>query len=126
MNRHPLSALIASALLVVAVGCDKQPQRTDDQAPAEAGVDEREQPASDDEQPASDDAQEPAEEEASACPEPADYGGMCAMVITWALDPDTGTCCEYASPCGAPKDWQTFGNEADCVQAAGQASDSSD
>lgn len=121
MHRLALSALIAGALLIGAVGCDKQPQRTDDQPPAETDVAEREQPAADDQIADTDDTQEVADGDDAACPEPADYGGMCAMVITWALDPDTGTCCEYASPCGAPKDWQTFGSKADCVQAAGKA-----
>lgn len=49
-----------------------------------------------------------------ACPEARQPSGMCAQVITWAKDPDTGTCCEYPTPCHAPKNWKTFSSKDAC------------
>ncbi len=59
---------------------------------------------------------------AEECPPPEDSGQMCAQVIVWALSPD-GKCCEYPTPCHAPKDWETFNSAEECAQAVGEDSD---
>lgn len=53
----------------------------------------------------------------SECPPPRDSGEMCAQVIVWALSPE-GQCCQYPTPCHAPKDWETFSSEEECIDAA--------
>ena len=55
-----------------------------------------------------DPAPEPAE-----CPPPR-QGGICAEVVVWAKDPQTGACCQYGRPCDAPEGWETFYSEAEC------------
>lgn len=35
------------------------------------------------------------------------YTGSCIQVITYAINPDTGTCCVYANPCIVPDGWAT-------------------
>ncbi|MGM0559393.1 MAG: hypothetical protein ACQEVA_23620 [Myxococcota bacterium] len=54
--------------------------------------------------------------ESDACPDAREPSGMCAQVITWAKNPDTGTCCEYPTPCHAPKDWKTFSSREACEE----------
>ena len=48
------------------------------------------------------------------CPRPKPYQGGCIQVITYAKNPQTGTCCEYATPCAAPEGWQTYGSLSEC------------
>ncbi len=55
----------------------------------------------------------------ASCPAPQQSQAMCAQVITWAKDPNTGACCQYATPCEAPTGWQTFSDQAAC-QKSGQ------
>lgn len=50
-----------------------------------------------------------------ACPPPTrpDPGVGCAAVVTYAVDPASGLCCEYPDPCSAPPGWkQTFDADA--------------
>jgi len=35
------------------------------------------------------------------------YNGVCTQVITYAINPTTGTCCVYPNPCVVPDGWQT-------------------
>jgi hypothetical protein len=35
------------------------------------------------------------------------YNGVCTQVITYAINPQTGTCCTYPNPCVVPDGWQT-------------------
>jgi hypothetical protein len=35
------------------------------------------------------------------------FNGTCIQVITYAINPDTGTCCVYPNPCVVPDGWQT-------------------
>ncbi len=38
----------------------------------------------------------------------------CAQVITWGKDPATGTCCQYASPCNVPGEYDQFASQTEC------------
>lgn len=130
-------ALAIFALSLGLLGCDRGSQRTQDDAPSETGHPTAE-PAQD--EPAQDETDPDAPAEAppkadvgqmggespsdspdagptSDCPEPRRAQGMCAQVITFAQNPDTGTCCEYATPCHAPEDWTTFSSQAECAQS---------
>ncbi len=133
MFRYCSLILLAASLTLVSLGCDKKPQKPRTEPPAETGAQEpqpdaeqpdAEQPdagaADQDAQADTEDGEETDRGQAADCPKPRDYQGMCAQVITWARNPDTGTCCQYGSPCEAPQNWQTFTSEADCVQAGGQ------
>lgn len=113
--------LLLAAFALLSFGCDKKPQKPQTEQPAETGA-EQPEPAEPDAGDEETDAGESdtGEQEVSECPEAREYQGMCAQVITWVRNPDTGTCCQYGSPCEAPQDWQTFTSEADCVQAGGQ------
>lgn len=33
------------------------------------------------------------------------FQGGCIQVITYAINPETGTCCVYANPCSVPEGW---------------------
>lgn len=55
---------------------------------------------------------------APECPKPRRFSGGCIQVITYAKNPETGTCCEYPNPCSAPEGWATYFTLAEC-QAAG-------
>jgi hypothetical protein len=35
------------------------------------------------------------------------FNGVCTQVITYARNPETGTCCVYPNPCVVPDGWQT-------------------
>lgn len=35
------------------------------------------------------------------------FSGICTQVITYATNPDTGTCCVYPNPCVVPDGWAT-------------------
>jgi hypothetical protein len=35
------------------------------------------------------------------------FTGICIQVITYARNPETGTCCVYPNPCVVPDGWQT-------------------
>ena len=35
------------------------------------------------------------------------YTGACIQVITYATNPETGTCCVYPNPCVVPDGWQS-------------------
>lgn len=52
----------------------------------------------------------------SMCPDPGveDPGTACTDNIVFAKDPDTGTCCEYSTPCVAPDGWEQFGSLETC------------
>lgn len=41
-------------------------------------------------------------------------GGFCQPTITWAKNPDTGTCCEYNNSCEVPDGWQTYSSKEEC------------
>jgi hypothetical protein len=41
---------------------------------------------------------------AGTCPPPSRYNGSCVQLIVWAINPDDGSCCVYATPCSAPTD----------------------
>lgn len=43
---------------------------------------------------------------------------LCAQVVTWAKDPNSGACCQYGTPCSAPAGWKQFGTEDACEKAA--------
>jgi hypothetical protein len=54
------------------------------------------------------------------CPGPstsARPADLCATVVTWAKDPESGGCCQYGSPCSAPTGWKQFGTEEACEKA---------
>lgn len=117
--------LILTTLLFFApaVGCE-QPKEVPGPPPTGATGSEDEQP---DEAPAPadepvvDDESAPVAEdiepsaEADGCPPAREPEGMCAQVISWAKHPETGKCCQYPTPCEAPKDWETFSSQADCT-----------
>lgn len=136
MLRSILLFLAAAGLILVTFGCDKKTQRTDDDAPTETGASDDEpdadfpvadqdfgesEPDADDTHDQPDSTESTDGGQPQACPEPRQAQGMCAQVITWALNPDTGTCCQYATPCEAPEDWETFSSEGECKQAAEDA-----
>lgn len=56
---------------------------------------------------------------APECPRPQRYDGVCIQVIVWAKNPDTGTCCQYSTPCAAPTGWQTYTSQAECEGTGG-------
>ncbi|HSK75715.1 MAG TPA: hypothetical protein VLQ45_04605 [Thermoanaerobaculia bacterium] len=33
------------------------------------------------------------------------FSGGCIQVITYARNPETGTCCVYPNPCSVPEGW---------------------
>lgn len=55
------------------------------------------------------------------CPAPLPYEGMCAQVMTWAKNPQSGQCCEYATPCETPTGWVTYRSLEACAQAPGSS-----
>jgi hypothetical protein len=119
---------IATAIALTSIGCDKKPQQPRQEPPAETDT-EKAQPGADaaesvkaepDTEQADTEQGDDKPEQAIDCPEARDYQGMCAQVITWARDPQTGYCCQYSSPCETPEDWQTYTSETDCAQAGGQ------
>lgn len=87
---------------------------TSREACEKAGPKEEEQPEA---QP---DAGQPSPDAgaSSSCPAPKQSQGMCAQVITWAKNPQTGECCQYPTPCAAPDGWATFSSEGACSQAS--------
>ncbi|QDG50376.1 hypothetical protein FIV42_06400 [Persicimonas caeni] len=129
MMRLCATLLLTATLALLSFGCDKKPQKPQTEQPAETGT---EQPVTDEEQPGKEEPGETAPQadagadgeadtgETAECPQPRQAQGMCAQVITWAKNPDTGACCQYATPCEAPQNWQTFNNEQNCQQAGGQ------
>ena len=42
------------------------------------------------------------------------YTGACIQVITYAINPETGTCCVYPNPCVVPDGWAT--SQTGCPQ----------
>lgn len=48
---------------------------------------------------------------AKQCPTQ-NYQGGCIQVITYAKNPNTGTCCEYPNPCVVPNGWQQYQDPA--------------
>lgn len=54
-------------------------------------------------------------EAAKQCPTQ-QYNGACIQVITYAKNPDTGTCCQYPNPCVVPSGWQTY-TSPDCTNS---------
>ncbi len=50
----------------------------------------------------------------ASCPAASGGAQVCAQVIVWSKDPASGTCCQYSTPCDAPKGWKQFGNSATC------------
>jgi hypothetical protein len=42
------------------------------------------------------------------------YNGACIQVITYATNPETGTCCVYPNPCVVPDGWTT--SQTGCPQ----------
>jgi hypothetical protein len=56
----------------------------------------------------------------NTCPGPttnARPADICAAVVTWAKDPESGNCCQYGSPCSAPVGWKQFGTAEACESA---------
>jgi eight-cysteine-cluster-containing protein len=47
------------------------------------------------------------------CPEPADFSGDCAQVITYGRSAD-GLCCEYPNPCSVPAGVEAYPTLAEC------------
>lgn len=133
-----LSSIIFASLLMLGLGC-KEPQETPGPPPTGGGADQEaedektaaeeqsgEEPATD-EFPVADDTAMGGDEseeasdtepsaESDACPDAREPSGMCAQVITWARNPDTGTCCQYPTPCHAPKNWKTFSSREACEE----------
>lgn len=52
--------------------------------------------------------------EPAGCPPPRQSDEICPQVVVWAEDPQTGSCCEYGTPCSAPEGWKTYYSEAEC------------
>jgi hypothetical protein len=52
----------------------------------------------------------PKAEAAKECPV-RHYNGACIQVITFAINPTTGTCCVYANPCEVPDGWVSSSSE---------------
>jgi len=48
------------------------------------------------------------------CPPPRQSDEICAQVVVWAKDPQTGSCCQYGTPCSAPEGWKIYSSEAEC------------
>ena len=129
MMRHLLVVFAVLALCGSMIGCDKKPQKPQQPAPKETGAAEAAEEADTGAAEAETDTgaaeaeadtgapeAEVDDEEPTACPKPRDYQGMCAQVITWAKNPDTGDCCQYGSPCETPKGWETFNSKEACEQ----------
>ncbi|MBR58125.1 MAG: hypothetical protein CMH54_08905 [Myxococcales bacterium] len=49
------------------------------------------------------------------CPPPVPFDGACITVLAYAQNPDTGSCCEYPTPCSAPADWEVFTSKDECI-----------
>jgi hypothetical protein len=58
--------------------------------------------------------------EAPTCPAPTapPEGIGCDDVIVFARSPDSGACCQYATPCEAPVGWATFYSQEACEGTA--------
>ena len=123
MNK--LSLLVIITFVVAASGgCQAQPGDDPPSEPAEA-----EQQATDNEQTIEKNDQEVNDSNAlkdenkqESCPEPRQTDEMCAQVVVWALSPDAH-CCEYPTPCHAPRDWETFHSEQECIDATSGGED---
>lgn len=116
--KRALLALIALAMLTA---CESRPDERADtdpvgEAPAEEAPAEEpaDQPTGEAEAPAGEVTRDAL---AETCPAPREAEGMCAQVITWALHPDTGECCQYPTPCASPEGWETFTDETACKAA---------
>jgi len=48
------------------------------------------------------------------CPPPKAFEGNCAQVIATAINPQTGQCCEYPTPCNIPDGWDAVIDPAQC------------
>jgi hypothetical protein len=50
------------------------------------------------------------------CPPPVepDPNEVCDQVVVWAREPLLGGCCEYQTPCHAPKGWAQYGTQSSC------------
>lgn len=44
------------------------------------------------------------------------YSGGCIQVITYAINPETGTCCVYPNPCVVPDGWPTSHSGCEDIQ----------
>jgi hypothetical protein len=51
------------------------------------------------------------------CPEPLEQppGSGCIGVVAYARHPESGTCCEYSSPCVSPQGWPVFATSYQCA-----------
>ncbi len=122
MKKRFALMLFTSVFIFFCAACQQQ---TDDEPPAEpAQPDQQPQdraPETIDEsnQKVNDSSDLKQKETTKDCPAPRDSDEMCAQVIVWALSPD-GHCCEYPTPCHAPKDWKTFHTEDECRDAASE------
>ena len=56
----------------------------------------------------------PSAQSGGECPAPQASAEMCAQVIVWSKSEDGKSCCQYATPCHAPKGWKQFPSEAAC------------
>ena len=52
------------------------------------------------------------------CPPPRQSNEICAQVVVWAKNPQTGACCQYGTACNAPEGWTTYTSEAECRAAS--------
>jgi len=48
------------------------------------------------------------------CPPPVEYEGGCTAVVAWGKNPDTGACCQYATPCNVPANFEIFYSKDEC------------
>lgn len=118
MKKLP-ATLILIALIFAACQAqpgDKPPAEPGEPAPDQQDIDET---IDENDQKVNDSVDLPQQKTDNHCPEPEDTGQMCAQVIVWALSPD-GHCCQYPTPCHAPKDWETFSSEEECLDASEQ------
>jgi|GEM_PF-1359882 len=49
------------------------------------------------------------------CPPPKPFEGICIQVVATAINPLTGMCCDFPTPCNIPDGWQEVGDKSDCT-----------
>lgn len=112
----PTRILVVVFAAFLLVGCQSNTEADDEPVETQTPEDDEETIADDDEK-INDQNELEADGQTAECPPPAEPEGMCAQVVVWAMSPD-GKCCQYPTPCHAPKDWETFGSEEECEAAA--------
>lgn len=116
--KKPLFVAITALIVGSGFACQPQPG---DQPPVQSPQQQRDSDPrdtiDDEEQKVNDSTDLNQGDPEGECPAPEPSDQMCAQVIVWALSPD-GVCCEYPTPCHAPKSWETFPSEQNCRDAA--------